>query len=51
MVNAGNTLTVTPATQTITWATPAAITYGTALSGTQLDATVAGVSGGAEPAA
>ena len=32
------TLTVNKATPTITWATPAAITYGTALSGTQLDA-------------
>jgi hypothetical protein len=32
------TLTVSPATPTITWAAPAAITYGTALSGTQLDA-------------
>ena len=31
-------LTVNQATPTITWATPAAITYGTALSGTQLDA-------------
>lgn len=30
--------TITPATPTITWATPAAITYGTALSATQLDA-------------
>ena len=29
---------VTPSTPVITWATPAAITYGTALSGTQLDA-------------
>ena len=47
VVNAGNTLTITPANQTITWATPAAITYGTALGGTQLDATAAGVSGGA----
>ena len=38
------TLTVNKATPTITWATPAAITYGTALSATQLDAssTVAG---------
>ncbi len=38
------TLTVNQATPTITWATPAAITYGTALSATQLDAssTVAG---------
>jgi hypothetical protein len=32
------TLTVNKATPTITWATPAAITFGTALSGTQLDA-------------
>jgi hypothetical protein len=31
--------TVNKATPTITWATPAAITYGTALSATQLDAT------------
>jgi hypothetical protein len=38
------TLTVTQATPAISWATPAAITYGTALSTTQLDAstTVAG---------
>ena len=38
------TLTVNQATPTITWATPTAITYGTALSATQLDAssTVAG---------
>ena len=37
-------LTVNTATPAITWATPAAIPYGTALSGTQLDAssTVAG---------
>ncbi len=33
------TLTVNQATPVITWATPAAITYPTALSGTQLDAT------------
>jgi len=33
------TLTVSQATPTITWATPTAITYGTALSSTQLDAT------------
>src|ERR1051325_6779115 len=32
-------LTVNKATPTITWATPAAITHGTALSATQLDAT------------
>jgi len=33
------TLTVVPTTPVISWATPAAITYGTALSATQLDAT------------
>ncbi len=33
------TLTVNAATPAITWATPAAITYGTGLSATQLDAT------------
>ncbi|HKF47519.1 MAG TPA: FG-GAP-like repeat-containing protein [Terracidiphilus sp.] len=33
------TLVVNPATPAITWPTPAAITYGTALSATQLDAT------------
>jgi hypothetical protein len=33
------TLVVTASTPTIVWATPAAITYGTALSGTQLNAT------------
>ena len=32
-------LTVSQATPSITWSTPASITYGTALSGTQLDAT------------
>ncbi len=31
--------TITKATPTLTWATPSAITYGTALSATQLDAT------------
>jgi len=36
--SASVTLTVNKATPIITWATPAAITYGTALSGTQLDA-------------
>jgi hypothetical protein len=49
VVNAGNTLTITPASQTISWSNPAEITYGTSLSGTQLDATVAGVNGGAVP--
>jgi trimeric autotransporter adhesin len=37
--SATTTLTVNKATPTISWATPAAITYGTALSGTQLNAT------------
>jgi surface antigen len=36
------TLTVTPAATTITWNTPAAIVYGTALSSAQLNATVDG---------
>jgi MBG domain (YGX type) len=40
------TFTINKANQTITWSNPAAITYGTALSGTQLNATVAGVPGG-----
>ncbi|MGA3127464.1 MAG: protease pro-enzyme activation domain-containing protein [Candidatus Korobacteraceae bacterium] len=35
-----DTFTVNQATTTINWAAPAAITYGTLLSGTQLDATV-----------
>ena len=35
----GNNLTITKATPTVTWINPADITYGTALSGTQLDAT------------
>jgi hypothetical protein len=39
------TLTITQATTTLTWATPAPITYGTALSSTQLDATSGGVAG------
>ncbi len=38
-------LTVNKATPTITWATPAAITYGTALSTTQLNASSGGVAG------
>ena len=38
--------TITPATPTITWANPAAITYGTALSLTQLDATASWTVGG-----
>ena len=39
------TLMVSKATTAVTWATPAAITYGTALSGTQLDASSGGVAG------
>ena len=38
-VSAYSTITVTKATPSITWATPAAITYGTALSSAQLNAT------------
>lgn len=38
-------LTVDPATPTIAWSTPASITYGTALSATQLDATATPSSG------
>ncbi len=41
---ATGTLTVTQATPVITWATPAAVTYGTALTGAQLNAT-AGAAG------
>jgi hypothetical protein len=40
---AGGTLSVSPADQTITWANPAEITYGTPLGAAQLNATVAGV--------
>jgi hypothetical protein len=39
------TLTVNKATPAITWATPSAITYGTALSATQLNASSGGVAG------
>jgi hypothetical protein len=45
------TLTINKANQTITWSNPADITYGTPLSGTQLNATVTGVSGGSAPGA
>jgi hypothetical protein len=38
-VNVTTTINVAPATPTITWAQPASITYGTALSAAQLDAT------------
>jgi hypothetical protein len=42
----GYTLTIDKATPTITWANPAAITYGTPLSSTQLDATASAVVNG-----
>lgn len=44
-------IVVNKANQTITWSNPSAITYGTALSATQLNAAVAGVSGGSAPGA
>jgi hypothetical protein len=43
------TITVTQAVPVIAWAAPAGISYGTALSATQLDATVTGVGGTALP--
>ena len=43
------TLTVTQATPDLNWALPTAITYGTALSTTQLDAKATGVTGHALP--
>jgi hypothetical protein len=42
----GNILTITQATPTITWVNPSAITYGTVLSTTQLDATASWKVGG-----
>ncbi len=45
------TLTVNKADQIITWNNPANVTYGTVLSEAQLNATVAGVSGGSNPGA
>ncbi|HWY68333.1 MAG TPA: MBG domain-containing protein [Terriglobales bacterium] len=39
------TLTITAATPTVTWNNPVAITYGTALGGTQLNASAGGVLG------
>jgi hypothetical protein len=47
LATATQSTNATLATPTITWTTPAPITYGTALSGTQLNATVTGVNGGA----
>ena len=43
------TLTVTQAAPILNWPVPASIVYGVALSGTQLDAAAAGVSGAALP--
>jgi hypothetical protein len=40
-----DSIVVNQATPVVTWATPAAITYPTALSGTQLNATATGVAG------
>ena len=45
------TLTVNKANQSIQWSNPADIGYGTALSATQLNATVTGVPGGSAPGA
>jgi hypothetical protein len=45
-VNVTGTLEIAKADQTISWNAPTAITYGTALSSAQLNATVAGVAGG-----
>lgn len=42
-------LAITPATPIVVWATPASVPQGTALSGTQLNATISGVAGGAAP--
>ncbi|MES2390172.1 MAG: Ig-like domain repeat protein [Acidobacteriota bacterium] len=41
----GTTIAVGKATPTINWSAPAPISYGTALSGTQLNATATGISG------
>jgi hypothetical protein len=43
--SASGTLVIAKVTPVITWAAPATITYGTALSGTQLNATSGGVAG------
>ncbi|MGO9084282.1 MAG: Ig-like domain-containing protein [Candidatus Sulfotelmatobacter sp.] len=43
--SASTTITVNKAAPAISWAAPAAITYGTALSSTQLDASSGGVAG------
>ena len=46
VINNSGTLIVNKANQVITWSNPAGIIYGTALSSTQLNATVLGVGGG-----
>jgi len=51
IIPTNGTLTINKANQTITWANPATITVGTPLSGTQLNATVVGVTGGSAPGA
>lgn len=50
-VSGGGSLTINKANQTITWANPADIVYGTPLTSVQLNATVVGVSGGSAPSA
>ena len=50
-VTVAGQLTIAPAPQVIAWTTPTAITYGTALSSTQLKAAVTGVPGGTAPGA
>ncbi len=42
ILTASTTIVVNKAVPSLTWATPAAITYGTPLSGTQLDAAISG---------
>jgi hypothetical protein len=49
--SASVSINVAQATPTITWATPAGITYGTALSGTQLNATASWTVGAPPPVA
>src|SRR5207247_1349963 len=44
--NGSASLTVDKATPTVTWSNPADVTYGTALGGTQLNATFTAVVGG-----
>ena len=51
VTNPGGSLTINKANQSITWTNPAAITYGAALGGTQLNAVAAGIAGGSQPGA